>query len=95
MKEPNITDGFVLRELEVADHRLELSRIDAELTEILFVSEGESDRFANFFAPVGDVENGGLDGFLAFSPGFPQEVAEVGFSVDGSGLFIDVHGVLS
>jgi hypothetical protein len=81
--------------VEIADHLLKLSRINAESAEILFVSESESDRFANFFAPGGDVENGGLDGFLAFSPGFPQEVAEVGFSVDGSGLFIDVHGVLS
>jgi hypothetical protein len=30
-------------------------------------SESEADDFANFFAPVSDVENGFLDGFLSFA----------------------------
>ena len=67
MKQPNIADRLVLCQSKIVDDLAEIRRRDIKFAQPFLVAQSKTNGLTDLLTPGGDVENGGFDGFLAFT----------------------------
>ena len=74
MEQPYIADGVGLSERRRITEFVQVESSALEFAQSFFVPQHKSEGFASLLPPIGDVEDGGFDGFFALVFGFNNEL---------------------